>query len=151
MPFHDLVTPQVWSFPLRSSDEFGNNRGLVKAQVMLHGERGRIRVKIMDEDETESFFIDTPSRTAGANRDYDMPPIGSEIWAMLDAKGEDGVMISARHNDVDNNPTDDPNMRVNDGPWGSTALNKETGDFQWVLNGTLSIRAAQIRLKKGKT
>lgn len=133
----------------RKDKEFGNNRGLVKAIVMLHGERGRIRVKVSDEDETESYWIDTPSRTSGENRDYDMPPLGTEIWAMMDAKGEDGVMVSARHNDVDNNPTDDANMRVNDGPWGSKSLNKATGDLDLVLKGTLSITAANIRMIKG--
>lgn len=133
----------------RKDKEFGNNRGLVKAIVTLHGERGRIRVKVRDEDETESYWIDTPSRTAGANRDYDMPPIGTEIWAMMDAKGEDGLMVSARHNDVDNEPTNDANMRISDGPWGSTSLNKTTGDYNWVLKGGLVITAASIKFNKG--
>ena len=58
-------------------------------------------------------------------------------------------VISVRHNDVDNNPTVDPNMRMNDGPKRSITLDKKTGDFQWVLNETLFVRAVQIRLKKG--
>ena len=87
---------------MRSGGEYENNqtnkRGLIKE---LDEEGFRIRVEFADEDASETHWIDVLS---GDGSSYNMPPVGSEVWCAMDAKGEDGCLMGVKYNKKDAPP-----------------------------------------------
>lgn len=46
-----------------------------------------------------------------ANKDYWLPDVGEQVEVLLDANGEDGVILGAVYSDVDKPPFSDKNVR----------------------------------------
>ena len=134
---------------MRSDSEYGNNLGLKKMIVTeIDGKKMRVRAKIMDEDDTQTYWLDITAKSSSSNKSYDMPDMNDEVWAIVDPKGEEGVVIGSRYNDADTAPTENAGEAIYSGPWGSITLDKETGNCDIVLNGDLNITAANVRFKK---
>lgn len=45
------------------------------------------------------------------NKDYWLPDVGEQVEVLLDANGEDGVILGAVYSDVDKPPFSDKNIR----------------------------------------
>lgn len=115
----------------------------------IDGKKMRVRAKVMDEDDTQTYWLDITAKSSSSNKSYDMPDMNDEIWAIVDPKGEEGVVIGSRYNDKDAAPTENSGELVYNGPWGSMVLDKTTGNLDITLNGNLNITAANIHFKKG--
>jgi len=137
----------MWSVPLRANNEYQNN---AVAKKMIVTERDpakmRVRAKIEDEDGIETYWLDILSSSSSTTKSFNMPDEGDQIWAMIDAKGEEGFVAGSRYNDVDTPPfnTNDDLGSTGDG-W-SIHVNKSNGDMTISTPGTVKITASKIIL-----
>lgn len=110
----------------------------------IDGKKMRVRARIVDEDDTQTYWLDITGKSSSSNKSYDMPDMNDEVWALVDPKGEEGVVMGSRYNDKDVAPTDNSDERVEKGPWGSMVLDKTTGNLHITLNGDLNITVDNI-------
>lgn len=113
---------------MRANNEYQNNP---VAKKMIVTERDpkkmRVRAKVMDEDGVETYWLDILSSSSSSTKSFNMPDEGDEVWAMVDAKGEEGFIVGSRYNDVDSPPHDTNDDWSFSGPWGSIHISKATG------------------------
>lgn len=72
--------------------------------------RARSRVRIEDEDGTQSYWLAWNMPAAGASKIFNAPDVGSQVNVLLDRHGEDGVILGARYSSKDTPPTTDGNL-----------------------------------------
>jgi len=132
---------------LRKNNEYQNNP---TAKKMIVTERDpkkkRVRAKIMDEDETETYWIDVLASSSSKNKSFNMPDEGDEIWAMIDPKSEEGFVVGSRFNDKDKPKWDSNDDGGQSGDGWFVHINKATGDMTIESGGTVRITATNIIL-----
>jgi phage baseplate assembly protein gpV len=125
---------------VRSNNEFQNNLGAKKMVITERDpKKMRVRAKVMDEDEVETYWLDVLSKSSSSNKSFEMPDEGDEIWAMVDPKGEEGFVVGSRYNDKETPPGDSNEQVVQSGPWGRIEMNKATGALSVKLNGGIKL------------
>lgn len=71
----------------------------------IDADGNRYRVKFPDEDGVQSFWLDGPSgATSGKKSRGAMFKVGSQVWCMVDWKGEDGCVVQGAFNKTDKTP-----------------------------------------------
>ena len=131
---------------MRAKGEYQNNP---VAKKMIVTERDpakmRVRAKIEDEDDIETYWLDILSSSSSSTKSFNMPDEGDEVWAMVDAKGEEGFVVGSRYNDVDTPPNDTNDDWSFSGPWGSIHINKANGELTVTLSkATLNIDVINV-------
>lgn len=90
-------------------------RGIVREVSPDH----RYRVEFMDEDGVVSFWLDGPS--AGTSGKRERPAAfkpGSQVWCMVDWRGEDGCVVQGAFSQADQTPntvTENDHVTYEDG------------------------------------
>jgi phage baseplate assembly protein gpV len=77
-------------------------RGVV---VLNDYARGRSRVRLEDEDGMQTFWLSWNMAGTSANKSYNAPDLGAQVNCLVDAGGEDGVILGARYSKQDGPPT----------------------------------------------
>lgn len=107
----------------------------------------RVRVQFVDEDETQSFWIDVVGSGSSANASYDMPDEGDEVWCGLDPSGEGGCVLGTRYNKEDRPKTSDPNVTRNDFSDGSIDEHDPgTGTRTIEVTGKLILKCSSLTI-----
>ena len=77
-----------------------------RGEVVLNDyENGRSRVKVVDEDGSQSYWLAWNMGGSSKNKFYNAPDIGSQVNCLFDARGEDGIILGARYSKEDGTPT----------------------------------------------
>lgn len=110
--------------------EFQNN-AVTKKMIVVERDpkKMRVRGRVIDEDETMTYWLDVLASSSSATKSFNMSDIGDEVWASLDPKGEEGFIHGSRYNNEDQPPDDNNDIWSFTGPWGSVRLNKATGEL----------------------
>lgn len=69
------------------------------------------RVRLPECDNLRTYWLNVLQRNTQNNKDYWLPDIGEQVEVLLDANGEDGVILGAVYSSVDKPPFSDKNIR----------------------------------------
>ncbi len=118
-----------------------------RGTLTRHGKDGRAQVQFQDEDGNASAWLSVSQRNTRGQKSYDMPAVGTQVWCLLDAYGEDGVIGGAVWSDEDAPPSNDPNI-VHEvfGPL-EIFYNKTTGEMMVKGAPKITFEADLIELK----
>ncbi|MDX5595325.1 hypothetical protein [Pseudovibrio sp. SPO723] len=115
--------------------------------IIEHGTGGRARVAFQDEDRNASAWLSVSQRNTKGQKSYDMPAVGTQVWCLLDAYGEDGVIGGAVWSDEDAPPSEDPNITHEVfGPL-EIFVNKTTGEMKIKGAPKITLDASLIELR----
>jgi phage baseplate assembly protein V len=73
--------------------------------------RGLARVRLADHDGLATWWLKVLQPKTLHDKAYWMPDIGEHVACMLDAKGEEGVILGAVYSSADATPETDPEIR----------------------------------------
>jgi phage baseplate assembly protein V len=77
-----------------------------RGEVVLNDyENGRSRVKVIDEDGSQSYWLAWNMGASSKNKFYNAPDIGAQVNCLFDSQAEDGVILGARYSKKDTTPT----------------------------------------------
>ncbi|SDR15434.1 hypothetical protein [Pseudovibrio sp. Tun.PSC04-5.I4] len=118
-----------------------------RGTITKHNKGGRAQVEFQDEDGNASAWLSVSQRNTKGQKSYDMPAVGTQVWCLLDAYGEDGVIGGAVWSDEDAPPSNDPNI-VHEvfGPL-EIFYNKTTGEMKVKGAPKITFEADLIELK----
>lgn len=71
----------------------------------------RARVRLPDHDNLRTAWLDVLQRNTQNNKDYWLPDIGEQVKVLLDANGDDGIILGAVYSDKDKPVIADLNKR----------------------------------------
>lgn len=102
----------------------------------------RVRVRLPDLDDLETHWL--PVLVMRAHRDHatHLPDIGEHVAVLLDARGEDGVVLGAIYSERDPAPADGPDItavRFVDG--GMIHYDRASGMLTVVATGPVAVQA----------
>ncbi|KZL25676.1 hypothetical protein [Pseudovibrio sp. Ad37] len=118
-----------------------------RGTLIEHGKSGRAKVQFADEDDNASTWLSVSQRDTKRQKTYDMPAVGSQVWCLLDAYGEDGVIAGAVWSDEDTPPSNDPNIfHAVFGPL-EIFVNKTTGEVKVKSAPKVTIEADLLEVK----
>ena len=109
---------------------------------------GRSRVRFDDEDGVSSFWLAWNMPAAGGSKIFNQPDIGSQVNALVDRHGEDGVILGARYSDKDKPPTQNGKLlkALLEGGM-DLEYDKSAGSLTLKLPAGLTIEAGSVSLK----
>ena len=115
----------------------------------------RVRVRLPDLDNLRTDWLPVLTRKSLRDKDYWLPDVGEHVAVLLDANGDDGVVLGAIYSDPDTVPVisrDKRHVRFGDGTWieYDRAEHKLqihcVGDIEIVSDTHISFRAPRIDL-----
>ncbi|SUI38428.1 putative bacteriophage baseplate protein [Salmonella enterica subsp. enterica serovar Typhi] len=119
----------------------------------VDADRVQARVRLPECDNLRTNWLNVLQRNTQDNKDYWLPDVGEQVEVLLDANGEDGVILGAVYSDVDKPPFSDKNVRGTKYADGAEfSYNRATHTL--TVRGVLSVswwRLPLISLSKGKT
>mgnify|MGYP000085828362 CR=1 FL=1 len=65
---------------------------------------GKVRVRLPDNDNMRTKWLQVLTRKSKDDKDYWMPDLGEQVATLLDARGEDGIVLGAVFSDADGVP-----------------------------------------------
>lgn len=71
----------------------------------------RARVRLPECDNLRTNWLDVLQHNTQNNKDYWLPDVGEQVVVLLDANGEDGVILGAVYSSVDKPPINNANAR----------------------------------------
>ncbi|MDX5630329.1 MULTISPECIES: phage baseplate assembly protein V [unclassified Brenneria] len=71
----------------------------------------RARVRLPECDNLRTNWLDVLQHNTQNNKDYWLPDVGEQVVVLLDANGEDGVILGAVYSSVDTPPINNPDAR----------------------------------------
>lgn len=77
----------------------------------VDADRVQARVRLPECDNLRTNWLNVLQRNTQDNKDYWLPDVGEQVEVLLDANGEDGVILGAVYSDVDKPPFSDKNVR----------------------------------------
>ncbi|MEL3047843.1 phage baseplate assembly protein V, partial [Escherichia coli] len=77
----------------------------------VDADRVQARVRLPECDNLRTNWLNVLQRNTQDNKDYWLPDVGEQVEVLLDANGEDGVILGAVYSDVDKPPFSDKNIR----------------------------------------
>lgn len=109
---------------------------------------GRSRVRFEDEDGVSSFWLAWNMPAAGGSKIFNQPDLGSQVNALVDRHGEDGVILGARYSDKDKPPTDNGRLvkALLEGGF-DFEYDKGSGVLTLKLSAGLTIEAGSVSIK----
>ena len=110
----------------------------------------RVRVRLPDYDNLRTYWLPVLQRKTQDDKDYHLPDIGEQVVALLDERGEDGVVLGAIYSTADPPPVesgDKRHVRFSDGTTvdHDRASHRLTihcvGEIEIVADGNIRLRA----------
>ena len=77
----------------------------------VDADKVQARVRLPECDNLRTHWLNVLQRNTQNNKDYWLPDIGEQVEVLLDANGEDGVILGAVYSSVDKPPFSDKNVR----------------------------------------
>lgn len=77
----------------------------------IDADRVQARVRLPECDNMRTNWLSVLQRNTQDNKDYWLPDVGEQVEVLLDANGEDGVILGAVYSDVDTPPFSDKDVR----------------------------------------
>ena len=77
----------------------------------VDADRVQARIRLPECDNLRTNWLNVLQRNTQDNKDYWLPDAGEQVEVLLDANGEDGVILGAVYSDVDKPPFSDKNIR----------------------------------------
>lgn len=77
----------------------------------VDADKVQARVRLPECDNLRTNWLNVLQRNTQNNKDYWLPDVGEQVEVLLDANGEDGVILGAVYSDVDKPPFSDKNVR----------------------------------------
>lgn len=109
----------------------------------------RVRVVLADYDDLETAWLPVLVRKSLRDQDYSMPDLGEHVALLLDAHGEDGLVLGAIYSSVTLPPVQTEDKRhITFADGGSVEYDRATGDLMVIAMGRVVVEAAtSITLK----
>lgn len=110
--------------------------------------KGQSRVRFEDEDGVNSYWLAWNMPAAGGSKIYNAPDVGSQVNALVDRHGEDGVILGARYSEKDKTPTSNGKLlkALLEGGM-DFEYDKAKGALTLKLPAGLTIEAASVSIK----
>ncbi|QNT58152.1 phage baseplate assembly protein V [Neisseria musculi] len=122
----------------------------IVAAVDEAGHTLRVRLPALENLETDWLPMLTPA--AGGNRFYSLPDEGEQVVCLLDARGENGVVLGATYNAADKPPAADKDKWIRRFKNGTVIEHdRKTGDVLVRTKGTVTIDAPNTEIKGNAT
>ncbi|SUA36356.1 putative phage-related baseplate assembly protein [Neisseria zoodegmatis] len=100
----------------------------------------RVRLPALENMETDWLPMITPA--AGGNRFYSLPDEGEQVVCLLDARGENGVVLGATYNTADKPPASSKDVWMRRFKNGTVIKHdRKTGNIDVQTQGTVTIKA----------
>ena len=100
----------------------------------------RVRLPALENMETDWLPMITPA--AGGNRFYSLPDEGEQVVCLLDARGENGVVLGATYNTVDKAPAASKDVWMRRFKNGTVIQHdRKTGNIDIQTQGTVTVNA----------
>lgn len=100
----------------------------------------RVRLPALENMETDWLPMITPA--AGGNRFYSLPDEGEQVVCLLDARGENGVVLGATYNTADKPPAASKDVWMRRFKNGTVIKHdRKTGNIDVQTQGTVTIAA----------
>ncbi|MDR1709990.1 MAG: phage baseplate assembly protein V [Candidatus Accumulibacter sp.] len=118
----------------------------------------RVRVRLPDYDNMRTAWLPVLAAKTQDDKDYWLPDVGEQVVALLDERGEDGVVLGAVYSSADAPPVASGNKRHIRFSDGTTAeYDRSThklaihcvGDVDITASGDIRLNGANIRLNEG--
>ncbi|HHJ4568039.1 phage baseplate assembly protein V [Hafnia paralvei] len=77
----------------------------------VDADKVQARVRLPECDNMRTNWINVLQRNTQNNKDYWLPDVGEQVEVLLDANGEDGVILGAVYSDVDKPPFGNKDVR----------------------------------------
>lgn len=77
----------------------------------VDADKVQARVRLPECDNLRTNWLNVLQCNTQNNKDYWLPDVGEQVEVLLDANGEDGVILGAVYSDVDKPPFSDKNVR----------------------------------------
>ena len=77
----------------------------------VDADKVQARVRLPECDNLRTNWLNVLQRNTQDNKDYWLPDVGEQVEVLLDANGEDGVILGAVYSEVDKPPFSDKNVR----------------------------------------
>ena len=77
----------------------------------VDADKVQARVRLPECDNLRTHWLNVLQRNTQNNKDYWLPDIGEQVEVLLDANGEDGVILGSVYSSVDKPPFSDKNVR----------------------------------------
>lgn len=77
----------------------------------VDADKVQARVRLPECDNMRTNWLNVLQRNTQNNKDYWLPDVGEQVEVLLDANGEDGVILGAVYSDVDRPPFNDKAIR----------------------------------------
>lgn len=77
----------------------------------VDADKVQARVRLPECDNMRTNWLSVLQRNTQDNKDYWLPDVGEQVEVLLDANGEDGVILGAVYSDVDTPPFSDKDVR----------------------------------------
>ncbi|HDM8357351.1 TPA: phage baseplate assembly protein V [Yersinia enterocolitica] len=77
----------------------------------VDADRVQARVRLPECDNLRTNWLNVLQRNTQNNKDYWLPDVGEQVEVLLDANGEDGVILGAVYSDVDKPPFGNKDVR----------------------------------------
>lgn len=116
---------------------------------------GMVRVRLPDFDNMRTAWLHVLQARTQDDKEYDLFDIGEQVVVLLDARGEDGVVLGSIYSSADRPPVTDVNKyhrRFKDGSWfeydrATHAMRcHSVGTMTSVAAGTMTLQASEIIL-----
>ncbi|MBK9083232.1 MAG: phage baseplate assembly protein V [Rhizobiales bacterium] len=110
--------------------------------------KGLSRVRFEDEDDVSSYWLAWNMPAAGGSKVYNAPDLGSQVNALVDRHGEDGVILGARYSEADAPPTQNGKLMKALMEGGlDFEYDKASGSLTLKLPAGLTIEAGSVSIK----
>jgi phage baseplate assembly protein gpV len=80
----------------------GMKRGIIREN---DAKTGRSRVEFLDEDHTISHWLAWNVMATSGSKMFNQPDVGAQVNCLIDANGEDGIILGGRYSADDAPPT----------------------------------------------
>ncbi|MCT2386793.1 phage baseplate assembly protein V [Erwinia pyrifoliae] len=77
----------------------------------IDADKVQARVRLPECDNMRTNWLNVLQRNTQNNKDYWLPDVGEQVEVLLDANGEDGVILGAVYSDVDKPPFGNKDVR----------------------------------------
>lgn len=132
LPNHDFSATLQW--------------GIVSA---VDDKKHALRVRLPALEDMETDWLPMLTQAAGGDKFYSLPDEGEQVVCLLDARGENGVVLGATYNAADIPPAGSRDLHVFQYSNGTRIQhNRKTGDVLIKTQGTVTVDAPDTVFKQ---
>lgn len=111
----------------------------------IDAEQHLVKVSLPALEDIETAWLPMITPNAGVNQFYCLPDVGELVAVILDARGENGVVLGAMYNEVDTPPTNNAQMWMKKFSNGTIiSHDRSNGNVIVHTSGTVTATAPQV-------